>query len=46
MSVKYVFIDGTDQDCFLPSDTPMSFLESIIGQYGITAVEVHNVPGY
>lgn len=46
MAVQYQFIDGSTQDCFLPSDTPVSWLDGVIGQYGIIAVEVLSVPPY
>lgn len=42
MKVNYVFIDGREQECFIPADLPLSYVESLItgSEQGLIAIEV------
>lgn len=45
MRVKYVFADGREQECFLPSDFPLTMIGTLLHNHeqGIVAIEVLKV---
>ena len=42
MRVNYVFMDGREQECFLPADFPLRLIDTLIGnrEQGLVAIEV------
>lgn len=45
MSVKYVFIDGSEKVCSIPLETPISLIPSLLSNHeqGLVAVEILSV---
>ena len=44
MRVRYLFLDGREQECFLSKDFPLSMIDTLIDySHGIHAIEIIGV---